>query len=133
MPKGKSKKHTKKCGKGASSVIGVPGGGMGLKGCSRPKKRGRGESGDHTWEYIPKKPSLYDTLPSNLRKSGKGAFNDWMEDIPVIGHALKKGTDAIYNTVHPGENKYFGDNSLIGKIGARVMPMIGKQLINRIT
>ena len=82
--------------------------------------------GGKQWEddynkYIkPAKNTKKDTIGNGRKrkgKHGKGWLDDWLEDIPFVGHDIKQGLDKIYNTIIPGENEYFGDDSTIGKIG----------------
>lgn len=89
--------------------------------------------GGKQWEddynkYIkPAKNAKKDTIGNGRKrkgKRGKGWFNDWLSDIPVIGDTLKNATDAVYNTIIPGQNEYFGDDSTIGKIGRQAMNYI---------
>lgn len=53
-------------------------------------------------------------------KHGAGWFSDAFSQIPGVGSYIKQGMDAVYNKVHPGENKLFGDDTKIGKIGRNV-------------
>lgn len=68
--------------------------------------------------------------PADKGKEGKGWFSDIFRKVPFVGNVIGDTMDTAYNKAIPGQNKVFGDNTVLGNIGKNLVSSAVDPYIN---